>query len=152
LSWGRHADAALKRIRMFGRLEARMRHDMGVVQAAEGEFAAAREALEASQALFEKEPATAWWLASVHRELALVNLAEGRIADARFERDRFEEFCARHLAHLDEVAWEFFATDAARTAVRRKVEALFPAHEVDTFTELFWARIQEWRRDEEAAR
>lgn len=78
--------------------------------------------------------------------------AYGRIADARFERDRFEEFCARHLAHLDEVAWEFFATDAARTAVRRKVEALFPAHEVDTFTELFWARIQEWRRDEEAAR
>ncbi|MFO0632447.1 MAG: tetratricopeptide repeat protein [Nannocystaceae bacterium] len=91
LSWGRHADAALKRIRMFGRLEARMRHDMGVVQAAEGEFAAAREALEASQALFEKEPANAWWLASVHRELALVNLAEGRIADARAQHDEARE-------------------------------------------------------------
>ena len=30
--------------------------------------------------------------------------------DERFETDRFEEFCATHLAHLDEVAWEFFGT------------------------------------------
>ena len=29
--------------------------------------------------------------------------------------------------------------------MRRKVTALFPAHEVEEFTELFWQRIQEWR-------
>ena len=33
----------------------------------------------------------------------------------------------------------------ARDAVRHKVEALFPAHEVDEFTELFFSRIQRWR-------
>jgi hypothetical protein len=33
-----------------------------------------------------------------------------------------------------------------RDAVRQKVEALYPAHEVDEFTELFWSRIQDWRR------
>ncbi len=69
------------------------------------------------------------------------------IADERFETHRFEEFCARHLGHLDEVVWEFFATPDAREAVRLKVAALFPAHEVEQFTELFWQRIQKWRAD-----
>ena len=67
------------------------------------------------------------------------------IADARFETARFEEFCARHLGHLDEVASEFFTTPEAREAVRLKVAALYPAHEVERFTELFWKRIQAWR-------
>jgi len=38
----------------------------------------------------------------------------------------------------------------ARDAVRKKVAALFPAHEVDLFTELFWKRIQAWRADVKA--
>lgn len=74
--------------------------------------------------------------------------AYAAIAAERFETARFEEFCATHLAHLDEVAWEFFATPAARAAVRAKVAALFPAHEIEPFTELFWRRIQAWREDE----
>ena len=49
--------------------------------------------------------------------------------------------------HLDEVVWEFFGTDVARDAVRQKVAALFPSHEVEQFTELFWSRIQRWRDD-----
>lgn len=69
----------------------------------------------------------------------------GRIARERFEADRFEEFCATHLADLDEVAWEYFGGDEAKRAVRRKVEALFPEHEHDEFTEHFWDRIQAWR-------
>ncbi len=73
--------------------------------------------------------------------------AYGAIAEQRFDTARFEEFCARHLGHLDEVAYEFFATDVARDAVRKKVAALFPAHEVEMFTELFWRRIQAWRED-----
>ena len=43
--------------------------------------------------------------------------------------------------------WEFFGTEIARDAVRQKVGALFPAHEVEQFTELFWERIQRWRDD-----
>jgi hypothetical protein len=50
-----------------------------------------------------------------------------------------------HLPHLDTVADEFFATDIARDAVRKKVTALFPEHEIDAFTDLFFARIQRWR-------
>ncbi len=72
------------------------------------------------------------------------------IADERFETARFEEFCDKHLGHLDEVTHEFFATQEARDAVRVKVAALFPAHEVEQFTELFWKRIQAWRADQKA--
>jgi hypothetical protein len=67
------------------------------------------------------------------------------IAEARFETARFEEFCATHLGHLDEVMSEFFTTPEAKEAVRQKVTALYPAHEVERFTELFWSRIQAWR-------
>ena len=73
--------------------------------------------------------------------------AYAEVAEQRFEAARFEEFCATHLAHLDEVAHEFFATPVARDAVKKKVAALFPAHEIELFTELFWKRIQAWRAD-----
>ena len=74
------------------------------------------------------------------------------IADERFETARFEEFCATHLGHLDEVVHAFFATPEAKDAVRQKVAALFPAREVEQFTELFWQRIQHWRATDAATR
>jgi hypothetical protein len=70
-----------------------------------------------------------------------------KIADERFETARFEEWTARHLGHLDEVAWEFFQSKEAKEAIRQKVSALFPAHEVEQFTELFYGRVQQWRDD-----
>lgn len=74
--------------------------------------------------------------------------AYARLAHQRFESDRFVEFCATHLPHLDEVAWEFFGSTVAKDAVRQKVAALFPAHEVEQFTEHFWGLIQFWRKTE----
>ena len=68
------------------------------------------------------------------------------IARKRLQADEFTEFCATHLSHLDAVALEFFASATARDAVRRKVEALYPAHEWDRFTDLFCARIETWRQ------
>jgi hypothetical protein len=69
----------------------------------------------------------------------------------RYETERFEAFCHRHLTHLDEVAHEFFGTEVAHDAVRQKVAALFPEHEVEEFTELMWSRIQTWRDVEGAS-
>jgi len=68
-----------------------------------------------------------------------------RLAEQRFEAARFEEFCARHLGQLDAVAHEFFGTATAKDAVRKKVAALFPPHEVERFTEHFWGLVQRWR-------
>ncbi len=74
--------------------------------------------------------------------------AYAAIADERMETERFRAFCAEHLAHLDEVMVEFFGTDTAKNAVRKKVEALFPKHEIEKFTEHFWGLIQFWRKTE----
>ena len=71
--------------------------------------------------------------------------AYATIARERFQAHEFEEFCATHLPHLDDVVREFFGDGIAYGAVRQKVEALFPGHEVDFFTDLFWERIQLWR-------
>ena len=70
------------------------------------------------------------------------------IADAQLETVRFDEFCKKHLAQLDQVAWDFFGTAEAKDAVQQKVTALFPPHEIEHFTELFWSRIQDWRAAE----
>jgi len=71
-----------------------------------------------------------------------------RLARQALDAEAFGEFCERHLGHLDAVADKFFGTEQARDAVRQKVTALFPAHEVDEFTELFYGRIQQWRAAE----
>jgi hypothetical protein len=76
--------------------------------------------------------------------------AYGAIARKELDADRFAEFCDTHLSHLSEVALDFFASDEARGAVRAKVAALYPEHEIDEFTELFWQRIQDWREHESA--
>ena len=44
-----------------------------------------------------------------------------------------------------------FGADLVKDAVREKVTSLFPPHEIEEFTELFWSRIQRWR-DTEGAR
>lgn len=71
--------------------------------------------------------------------------AYAAIARERFDSKRFEDFCGEHLPHLDQVLRDYFATERARGAVRSKVEALFPEHEWDEFTERFWQSIQRWR-------
>lgn len=73
--------------------------------------------------------------------------AYASIAEERFSADDFESFCDTHLAHVDEIAWSFFGTQAAKEIFRKKVAALYPAHEVDAFTHLFFERVQQWRRD-----
>ena len=74
--------------------------------------------------------------------------AYGALARERLQADDFWAFCDEHLGYLDEVLHEFFGTDMARDAVRQKVVAMYPEHEVDEFTELFWTRIQNWRNDQ----
>src|SRR6476659_9238941 len=63
---------------------------------------------------------------------------------------KMRDFCRKHLGHLDALAYEFFGSETMRDAIRSKVTALFPPHEVDEFTELFWQRVQKWREEEGA--
>lgn len=67
------------------------------------------------------------------------------IADERMATAEFNAFCEEHLGSLEEVAWEYFGSSDAREAVREKVTALFPEHEVEEFSDRFWQSIQDWR-------
>ena len=77
--------------------------------------------------------------------------AYGALADQRLETARFEEFCETHLPHLDEIVWEYFGSEDAREAIHQKVVSLYPEHEIERFTELFWDRIQRWRAEQASA-
>ena len=68
------------------------------------------------------------------------------IGHERMATAEFQEFCGRHLSHLDQIAAEFFHSDQAKQAIRLKVATLFPAHEVESFTELFFERVKAWYR------
>ncbi len=72
--------------------------------------------------------------------------AYAAIGHKRMETDRFQEYCDKNLQHLEEQTHEFFGTDLAKDTIRQKVVALFPEHEVESFTEHFWQRIQNWRQ------
>jgi hypothetical protein len=73
--------------------------------------------------------------------------AYGKLSRERLDADKFEDFCKTHLKNFDEVCWEFFGTEIAKDAIRKKVAALYPPHEVEQFTELFFNRVQQWRSD-----
>ncbi|HED64144.1 MAG TPA: hypothetical protein ENJ09_01185 [Planctomycetes bacterium] len=87
-------------------------------------------------------------------DLPYAEKLDGYAALARdhFQTDAFDAFCEEHLGDLDEVAWEYFGSDRARDAVHRKVRSLFPEHEWESFTEMFWQDIQAWREEDAAER
>jgi hypothetical protein len=70
------------------------------------------------------------------------------IARERLDVSRFEEFCAEQLGDVDEALAEFFGTDEAKEIVRAKVASLYPQHEIEEFTEMFWSAIQDWCANE----
>ena len=69
------------------------------------------------------------------------------LAQAHFDTERFEAFCAEQLTDLPAVAHAYFGSDRFREVVRMKVEALFPGHEVDLFSTHFFDQVQQWRAD-----
>lgn len=74
--------------------------------------------------------------------------ALGHLARQHLEADRFERFCTDYLGDLDQVALDYFGTERVREIIRPKVATLFPAHEVDEFTDHFFGLIQFWRHTE----
>ena len=71
-----------------------------------------------------------------------------QIARKHFDSDAFAAFCEEHLSHLDQVAYDYFGTAAFKAVVREKVAALYPAHEIDQFTDHFYGLVQFWRKTE----
>ena len=74
--------------------------------------------------------------------------AYGELADAHLETDRFAEFRAQHLAHLDQVMWETAQTPEFDAILVQTVRTFFPEHEHDQFIAHFRGLLRHWVESE----
>jgi len=72
------------------------------------------------------------------------------LADAYFETDRYQDFCASRLSDIDEVALEYFESPAFDQLVVETVTSHFPPHEHEQFAAHFRGLLQLWCHDERA--
>jgi hypothetical protein len=70
-----------------------------------------------------------------------------QLADAYFQTDAYAEFCAGPLAHLEEAAHEWFASDAFDRLLVATVRSTFPSHEHEKFAEHYRGLLAAWSRD-----
>ena len=70
------------------------------------------------------------------------------LADAFFETERFNEFRATELAHLDETMWQQAQAPEFDAMLVQLVRTTFPPHEHDTFIAHFRGLIQLWVNEE----
>jgi hypothetical protein len=73
-----------------------------------------------------------------------------RLADEHFETERYAEFCAGPLAHVDELALEFFASRELDDLLVATVRSLYPPHEHEQFIAHFRGLVGLWVREQGA--
>ncbi|HEX4655518.1 MAG TPA: hypothetical protein VH274_07240 [Mycobacteriales bacterium] len=71
------------------------------------------------------------------------------LADDYFEVDRYSDFCASRLAHLDEVVLEWVRSSDFDRLLVDTVHSTFPAHEHDHFIAHYRGLLEAWAKDEE---
>jgi hypothetical protein len=75
-------------------------------------------------------------------------LAEYRqLADDYFELDKYTDFCATALGHVDELVLDFVASPEFDALLVATVRATYPRHEHEEFTELLRGRVGLWVRE-----
>jgi hypothetical protein len=70
-----------------------------------------------------------------------------KLADGYFETDRYADFCASHLGHVDEMVYDWVRSAEFDTLLLDTVRAGFPPHEHDRFIAHFRGLIDLWKRD-----
>jgi hypothetical protein len=73
------------------------------------------------------------------------------LADAYFERDRYQEFCAEALPHIDELVASWVTSQEFEDLLMQTIVATYPAHEVDAFAAHFHGLLDLWVRDHQVA-
>jgi hypothetical protein len=69
------------------------------------------------------------------------------LADEYFETERYREWCAEHLPHLDEQVHEWVASEDFDRILRDTVAATYPPHEQEEFLAHFRGFIGLWLSD-----
>ncbi len=70
------------------------------------------------------------------------------LADDYFELDAYEEFCARHLPHLDEAMVEYVDSDEFDGLLVDTVQRTFPAYEHEKFVAHYRGLLGAWVTDQ----
>ncbi len=73
-----------------------------------------------------------------------------KLADSYFEADRYQDFCATHLAHVDEIVLDWVAGPGFDRLLTDTVRSTYPAHEHDKFVAHLRGLLGLWVRDETA--
>jgi len=66
------------------------------------------------------------------------------LADEYFETERYWEWCAEHLPHLEERVHEWVASEDFDRILRETVAATYPPHEYDGFLAHFRGLVNLW--------
>jgi hypothetical protein len=73
-----------------------------------------------------------------------------KLADDYFEADRYAEFCATSLAHVDELVLEWVASPELDALLVDTVRRLYPSHEHERFVAHFRGLVGQWVREQGA--
>jgi hypothetical protein len=73
-----------------------------------------------------------------------------RLADEHFEADRYHDFCASRLAHLDEVVLDWVGSGDFDRLLVETVRATYPPHEHDRFVAHLRGLLGQWVREQGA--
>ena len=74
-----------------------------------------------------------------------------RLSDEYFQVDDYREFCAEHLAHLDEIVVEYAESPKFDDLLVATVTSTFPEHEHEHFVAHYRGLLAAWARDQRAA-
>jgi hypothetical protein len=70
-----------------------------------------------------------------------------RLADEYFEADRYQDFCASRLGHLDELLLDWVSSADFDGLLVQTVRATYPAHEHERFVAHFRGLVGQWLRE-----
>src|SRR5437764_13268506 len=73
------------------------------------------------------------------------------LADDYFEVDRYQDFCASRLRHLDEIVLDWVRGPEFDELLVDTVQSTFPTHEHDHFIAHYRGLLELWAKDEENA-
>jgi hypothetical protein len=70
------------------------------------------------------------------------------LADEHFETERYHDWCASHLGHLEEAVHDWVTSPDFDRILRETVQATYPPHEQDQFLAHFHGLLDLWAADQ----